>query len=146
MSQHHKLSDGQPGGNVAGITPSPSSIILKLHEYQDGENRQVQEREIVVGEEPEGFVRFVGLAHAQVVIETPGGPQVRPESFRFPIEGAKDITAAFAAFDAFRARGAKQFEQRMQAQLDAMKKAGPGLVAATEADLKGLPDPLRKGP
>ena len=138
MPENFKMSDGKPGGNVAG-GPNLEGVILRVDNYQDGKGRMVQHRVITVGEAPEGFVPFIGVAQCKITIQTPQGPQEKIETFRFPIDGAKTIEDAYVAFEGFQNRHAKQYEERVQKALN--EANAPKLAMASPRDMAALRPP-----
>lgn len=104
----------------------PSHLVVKVTSYVDNRGRQIDDRELVWGDLPEGFVRFSGLG--DVAFRYPNG-QTKTQTTRFPLPGAADLKAAFdaydAAFDIVHVETQKQFDEhlaKLEKQMEEQRK------------------------
>jgi hypothetical protein len=139
---NHKLSDGRPDGNVAGGL-SLEGFVVEVRNYQDGTGRAIQERVPVLGDAPPDFHRFIGVGKVTLQIQTPAGPQVATDTFRFPIEGVTTIGDAFRLYEPFRTRHEAVYKQRIEQQLAAANQ--PQIAVAPASALDNLPVPRPRG-
>lgn len=88
-------------------------IIAKLTNYEDSRGRVVIEREVVVGEVPSDYVRFVGRSQLNATIP---GRGVIQRVFHFAI-AADSVVRAFALFDARAQAAGGEEAERLRREL-----------------------------
>lgn len=76
------------------LPPPPAPLIIRKVNYENERGFQLVEREVVSGDMPKGFVRFVGTAFLD--IQTPRGIARQP--YQFPID-ADTLARAFTMFE-----------------------------------------------